>query len=61
MEALKTYRLDCESRSVNAIGMPDHHVEYVEALSEQHARVKFRDTFDYSKREHLLIRNVKEV
>jgi len=58
---MATYKLECESRAVNAIGSMDRHTEYVEAESENDAREKYRASFDYSKRDHLLIKTVKEL
>ncbi len=55
------YRLECESRAVNAIGSMENHIEYIEAESPNDAREKYRASFDYSKREHLHILTVKEI
>lgn len=55
------YRLECESRAVNAIGMMESHIDYIEAESPNDAREKYRASFDYSKRDHLLIKTVKEI
>ena len=46
---MATYKLECESRAVNAIGIMERHTEYIEAESEGDAREKYRASFDYSK------------
>jgi hypothetical protein len=58
---MKTYKLECESRNVGAIGIMERHFELIEAESEHEAREKFRENFDYSKRDHLLIKNIYEI
>lgn len=55
------YKLICQSREVGAIGDMTIHEIYIEAESPEHARELLRNTWDYSKRDHLLIMKVIEL
>lgn len=58
---LNLYRLHCQSRKTYSIGIPDKHIEYVLAFSEEEAKDSYRAGFDYDKRDYLLIKRVEIV
>lgn len=58
---MNTYRIEYESRMVGAIGEMERGIDIVRAESEKEAKENFRNSFDYEKREHLLIRKAVKV